>query len=41
MKQGNGECNFANGSTYRGEYRNDKIEGDGVFICPKGNRYEG
>ncbi len=41
-KQGQGYLVFPDGSTYRGNFKNDKIEGEGVFHWEhKGHTYEG
>ena len=39
--EGVGEIRFSNGNVYRGEMKDDKRHGKGVFLWVDGERYEG
>lgn len=36
-----GRCNFNSGDAYDGMWKDDKIDGNGVFNYANGERYEG
>jgi len=36
-----GVCEYANGNRYKGEWENDKKNGQGQFNYSNGNKYEG
>ena len=38
---GYGDFSWADGRVYKGEYVDDKKEGQGVFIWPDGREYNG
>ncbi len=40
-RHGRGQCVFLDESSYCGDFRNDEIEGNGVFTRPDGTRYDG
>jgi len=40
-RHGEGSCNFADGSRYTGQWKEDKMAGTGVMYWPNGARYQG
>ncbi len=41
MKNGGGTMDWPDGSWYIGNFRNDKINGYGIFYHSDGDKYEG
>ena len=41
VPEGNGKMTFYNGNVYKGEFRNGKLIGLGVYQLHDGSRYEG
>ncbi len=40
LRHGSGLCLFGNGMIYRGEWREDKMNGVGTLFCPAGELIE-
>ena len=41
MKQGHGFAVFKDGSTYKGKFKKDTMDGYGTFNWTQGNEYKG
>ena len=40
-ERGRGKIQYTDGSSYQGEFRNEKKDGTGTYTFPSGNKYTG
>ena len=40
-ERGTGKIQYTDGSSYQGEFRNEKKDGTGTYTFPSGNKYTG